>query len=275
MLAGIGIDSFGQGGTTVAPVHDVFTRDHNKARTPMAYAPVREADVHWSKRVWRVIDFRQKINHPFYYPLSPQNGRKSFMSTLWEAIQQGQLTVYNVTGTADDNFVEVIQFDQLINSLSKRDTIWVSNPNPPYNLEMKVIDKPFDPSKIQKIRIKEDWFFDKQRSVLDVRIIGICPILDDYDEQDNYRGDKPLFWIYFPEARNVFAQADVYNRGNDAKRITYDDLFAKRMFGSYIYKEQNVYDRKINEYALGLDALLEAERVKEEIFIKEHDLWEF
>ena len=29
---------------------------------------------------------------------------------------------------------------------------------------------------IIQYEIKEDWFFDKQRSVLDVRIIGISPI---------------------------------------------------------------------------------------------------
>jgi hypothetical protein len=46
------------------------------------------------------------------------------------------------------------------------------------------------------------------------------------------------------------------------------------MFGSYIYKETNVFDRIIDEYAQGIDALMESERIKEEIFLLEHDLWE-
>ena len=49
----------------------------------------------------------------------------------------------------------------------------------------------------------------------------------------------------------------------------------KRMFASTIVKEGNVYDRNINEYMIGLDALLEAERIKAEIFNIEHDLWEY
>ena len=47
------------------------------------------------------------------------------------------------------------------------------------------------------------------------------------------------------------------------------------MFGSTITKESGVMDRKINEYMIGLDALLEAEKIKTEIFNIEHDLWEY
>jgi len=110
---------------------------------------------------------------------------------------------------------------------------------------------------------------------MDVRILGLCPVKDDFDEDGIFRGYKPLFWIYFPEARPIFAKNEVFNRFNDAERRTYDDVFWKRMFGSYVYKEQNVYDRKIVDYAMGLDALLEAERVKNDLFKFEHDLWEY
>ena len=49
----------------------------------------------------------------------------------------------------------------------------------------------------------------------------------------------------------------------------------KRMFSSTIVKEGNVYNRKVSEYMVGLDALLEAEKIKAEIFNIEHDLWEY
>ena len=96
-------------------------------------------------------------------------------------------------------------------------------------------------------------------------------------ENGNYKGIQPLFWIYFPEARYVFANYDVFNRQNDAERRTFEDIFWKRMFNSYIYKESNVYDRQIIEYKenepLGL--LLEADRIKDDLFRMEHDLWHF
>jgi gliding motility associated protien GldN len=123
--------------------------------------------------------------------------------------------------------------------------------------------------------VKEDWFFDKQRSVMDVRIIGLCPIQEILDENGELKGMKPLFWVYFPECRKLFANNEVYNRWNDAERRTYEDVFFKRLFGSYIYKESNVYDRNIQQYAKGMDGLLEAERIKNDLFNIEHDLWEY
>ena len=130
---------------------------------------------------------------------------------------------------------------------------------------------------MKEIRLKEEWFFDKQRGVLDVRIIGIQPVADNIDRNTGeVRGKEPMFWVYFPEARNIFANVDVFNRHNDAERKTLDDIFWKRMFGSYIYKVENVYNRQIADYAMsGLDQMLEAERIKEDIFVMESDLWEY
>ena len=119
-------------------------------------------------------------------------------------------------------------------------------------------------------------FFDKQRSVMDVRILGLCPLLKVKDEKGEYKpGYQAMFWIYFPDARPIFAKTELYNPKNGAERRTFDDIFQKRYFQSYIIKEDNTYDRKISAYKTGLDALLEAEKIKEGIFSIEHDLWEF
>ena len=82
---------------------------------------------------------------------------------------------------------------------------------------------------------------------MDVRIIGLCPIDDRYDEDPEtgeFNGLKSLFWVYFPEVRKVLKDAEVFNhRKNDAARLTFDDIFHKRFFNSYIVKESNKYDR--------------------------------
>ncbi len=131
----------------------------------------------------------------------------------------------------------------------------------------------FDPNKVTRVRIKEDWYFDKKRSQMLFRILGICPVM--IKERNGEEYNEPLFWIYYPEARPVLAHAEVFNRFNDAARRTYDEIFMKRFFNSYIYKEVNVYDRRISEYAQGLDALLEAERIKNELLDFEQSLWQY
>jgi gliding motility associated protien GldN len=231
---------------------------------------LREADVMWSRRIWRKVDMREKINHVFYYPNSNIQGRKSLMQIIYEGVtQDGTITAY-----ADDNegdFTNVLTKAQVDGDLNTVDTLTVETPEG--TTETKIVQNKFDPAKVKEFKIKEDWFFDKQRSILECRIIGIAPRME--FEKDGEVRKKTLFWIYFPEARIVFANAETYNRQNDAERRTYEDIFWKRQFNSYIYKESNVYDRQILEYRQGMDELLEAERAKNDIFTFEHDLWEY
>jgi gliding motility associated protien GldN len=255
------------------PRDGVFDKISVVNRVPIPYTPMREADAFWTKRIWRIIDMREKINQPFYYPTTEINGRKSFMQVILKAIEEGSITAYE---GVDDEFLIPLTYQQFMAGMADTQRQTLTRTEPPYDQYDTIILKKFDPLAVMKIRLKEDWFFDKQRSVMDVRILGICPILDEYESDGvTLKGAKPLFWIYFPEARTVFAQAEVFNRFNDAARMSYDDLFYKRMFSSYVYKESNVYDRRISEYSKGMDALLESERIKNDIFLVEHDLWEY
>ena len=251
----------------------VYVKEHYPTRKVVPYTHLREADVMWATRIWRKLDLREKINHPLYYPTERIKDRRSLTQVIVEAVQEGSLTAYDVM---DDEFTLTLTKAEIEKKLMRIDTEYIENPDPPYDLQMTIIEEPFQPKTVKEYRLKEDWFFDKQRSVLDVRIIGICPVQDNIDPlTGEVRGSTPMFWIYFPEARNIFASAEVFNRSNDAERRTLEDIFWKRMFGSFIYKEKNVYDRQIQAYKQGIDQLLEAERIKQEIFYLEHDLWEY
>ena len=128
---------------------------------------------------------------------------------------------------------------------------------------------------MRKYELKEDWFFDRQRSVQEARIIGISPMVIKKDESGNQVGLTKLFWLYYPQARYVFANQVVFNRQNDAERRTYEDILWKRMFNSFIHKESNVYNRALYDYTSGVAYQLESERIKNELFLVEHDLWSF
>jgi hypothetical protein len=156
------------------------------------------------------------------------------------------------------------------------DIVYDDNGNPKI-IPGKDSYKPRLTQEIVKYDIKEEWFFDKERSVLDVRILGIAPVVQERDPANGRitGKEKRLFWIYFPECRPVFSRYFVFNQKNDAMRMSFDDIFWKRQFSSYITKENNVYDREINDIKLGVDALLESERIKELIFTFEQDVWHF
>lgn len=255
----------------------LFPKENTPNRKPISYTSLREADVMWSKRVWRVIDLREKMNLPLYYPDSPILDRKSLFDAIKTAALQANPTITCFDNAAtDDEFRFDMTQTEVLNKLISYDTALVPNLENSDLEEKTPVKKEITSAEVWKYWIKEDWFYDKQRSVMDVRIIGLCPLIEKRSESGEHLGaDKPLFWIYFPEARPVFANTEVFMRHNDAERRTLDDVFWKRMFSSYIRKESNVYDRGIYDYKVGLDQLLESERVKNDIFVYEHDLWHF
>jgi gliding motility associated protien GldN len=253
-------------------------RDGEKERMIQPYQHVREADVMWSTKIERIIDLREKMNQVFYYPLLPINDRQNLIDVLMQAIDEGTITAYG-NATNDDEFQSPMSPSEVeMIGIMQGEKMSVEERFDPDTQEyyLDTTFNIFERHEVKKYRIKEEWFFDKQRSVMEVRIIGICPVIDRKNEDGVYTGETSLFWVYFPEARKILSKSEVFNhRKNDAARLTYDDIFHKRFFSSRIVKESNKYDRKISEYKEGIDALLEAEKIKEEIFNIEHDLWEY
>jgi gliding motility associated protien GldN len=275
---------------TTEEMNSVYKKEKHHNKRVQQYAPLRQADVMWSRKIWREIDLRQKINHPFYYPENDGvahtiEDRKSLIDVIYSAILEGSITAYGNAAMDDEFREEMSQEDIKKIGGAKEELIevidWdaVAEGADPEDAKTTRVNKTaFDRNSVKKWRLKEEWFFDKQRSVMDVRIIGMAPLQEDRDEVNGQLLGtfSPLFWVYFPEAREILINAEVFNLvKNNAERRTYDDIFWKRMFGSTIVKESSVMDRKINEYMVGLDALLEAERIKTEIFNIEHDLWEY
>jgi len=275
---------------TTEEMNSVYKKEKHHNKRVQKYAPLRQADVMWSRKIWREIDLRQKINHPFYYPENDGVGhtiqdRKSLIDVIYSAIQEGSITAYD-NAAMDDEFREEMSQDAIKKIGGAKEELvevidWdaVAEGADPEDAKVNsVVKTAFNRNSVKKWRLKEEWFFDKQRSVMDVRIIGLAPLQEDRDEVNGQilGTFSPLFWVYFPEAREILINAEVFNLvKNNAERRTYDDIFWKRMFGSTITKESSVMDRKINEYMVGLDALLEAERIKTEIFNIEHDFWEY
>ncbi|KKK50758.1 hypothetical protein LCGC14_3121810, partial [marine sediment metagenome] len=154
------------------------------------------------------------------------------------------------------------------------------------DIKMVFTGAPIDFTKINRIMIKEKWFFDRRYSSFQVRIIGMCPMMVSMREEEDpvtfeirKTGEitrEPLFWVYYPEIRYYLAKQEAFNPMNDAQRVSYDDLLTQRRFSSWIYKVSNVQENRfITDYSTGMDAMFEAERIKYELFEFEHDLWEY
>jgi len=247
------------------PLDGVYERKIIEETPPLKYDDIREADVFWEKRIWRVLDVREKMNKPFVYPEDP------FINIILDAAKEEKIKLYS---TIDDKFTEALDKNEASTIGVSVDTIITFDPET-FEEQMKVVRNELNWEDIKRFRIKEVWFFDEETSTMQVRILGIAPLREVYDGQGNFKYEQPMFWAYYPELRDVLARKTTFNPLNDAARMSWEDIFEMRYFSSYIYKESNVYDRRIEDYMTGVDILLEADKIKNEIFNFEHDLWSF
>jgi gliding motility associated protien GldN len=257
----------------------VYKKEHIFNKKPIAYPNVREADIMWSKVVWRMIDLREKINQPLYYPTKMIGDRMNLIDLLLQSIKDGGLQAYSAPLDDPNEFKEPISYDQIMATFDAKDKkIAVLNVTTGLTDTTSIAGEARTDEVLQ-ILVKEMWFFDRKRSVLDVRIIGICPIRVYFEPEDTNKEriqKKKLFWVKYPEARPFLAQKEVFNVFNDSEMRSFDEIFYKRFFSGFIVQESNVYNNRIVEdYTLGVESLQEAERIENMIFQFEHDLWEY
>ena len=191
----------------------------------VAYPEVREADILWKKRVWREIDFRQKMNLVFYYPRDSHQNWRRFMDVIMDALKEGRCQAYVVTVTGELN--KPLPYTKLMNGLNttRYQSIYDDYGN---KIGDTAISIAFNPESVTRLRIMEDWYFDAHRSQMMVRIEAICPVTM-RDINDSVQMPNELFWIPFDDnTRSVLAEAPVYNQGRKRVRPQHSGLRHRR-----------------------------------------------
>jgi len=255
------------------PMEDIFIDDIVKRTLVeegrfLEYAPIREADIAWEKRIWRVIDTREKMNLYFRYENGP------FFTILREMATNGDITLFK-----EEDFSAAYTLEEVEKLVNKIDTISTFDYDT-YEEKIEVVRNEINWEDINQYRVKEMWYFDEQESKLKVRILGIAPMYTESSEELETGFTRPLFWVYYPEARESLSKQRVFNDNNDIAPRSWYDVFEDRSFASFITKKSNSLDLRIKDIydgyeRAGIDRLLESEKIKAELFNFEHDLWEY
>ncbi len=252
---------------------------------PLEYGYVDDRDILWSKTIWETIDLDERVNFPLYYPtdtIDIGSDRRSLYDVLIKNIKNGRLAdVY-----ADSYFTEKRAFSDLTATLQKVDTTDYGYEQINAGEELSpeyVIRRELTAADIEEYHIKGIWYFDKRQGELKYRLLGIAPVAPDVNFIDDESMDPSdakveLFWVWYPDARQVLHEAKVFNQRNSAQPISFDMLLNSRRFGAIIYREDNVHgDRKVTDYIAdnALFQLLEAKRINEVIRDREQDMWSY
>jgi gliding motility associated protien GldN len=248
---------------------------------PLAYGYVHDRDVLMGKTTWEIIDLSEKINFALYFPIDTANigsDRRSLYDVLTKAMRNGEITeVYT-----DSYFNTKKSLQDIQGSLTRIDT--TDSGREQINAGSQISDEfilrqDLTAQDVSQYKIKGYWYFDKRQSELKYRLLGICPVTPDvYTMNSDEKDYIELFWVFFPDARDVLHKAKAFNDKNSAMPISFDQILNSRRFNSVIYKEENIYgDRAIDEYMKdnAQSQLLESERVKEKIRNFEQDMWNY
>jgi gliding motility associated protien GldN len=251
---------------------------------PLEYGYVDDRDILWSKVVWEYIDLNERINLPLYYPVDTTNvaaDRRSLFDTLLKGIKNDDITeVYD-----DSYFTAKLTKAEINRKLFRIDTTDAGFDE--LNAGSESIDEYIDKinltsQDIEGFKIKGLWYFDKRQGELKYRLLALAPIAPDVQtmgrEDIDITEQLPLFWVWFPDARNLLHEMKVFNPKNSAFPITFDHILNARRFNSIIYKEENIHgDREVSQYVRGnsLFQVIESNKIKDQIRDKELDMWNY
>ncbi|PKG49800.1 MULTISPECIES: type IX secretion system ring subunit PorN/GldN [Olleya] len=251
---------------------------------PLEYGYVDDRDIMFAKMTWEKVILDERVNFPLYYPVDTNNigsERRSLFDVLTKAIDEGKIeNVYNdsyFTGRRTKS--ELAQIRTAVDTMDiGYDQLNADGYVDPEYITTTTISS-YD---VSAYLIKGLWYFDKRQGELKYRLLGLAPAAPDVNYvNSNDEANKepiPLFWIFFPDARDVLHEAKAFNAKNSAMPFSFDHILNSRRFNSVIYKEENVFgDRKVEEYVAenALMQLMESERIKEKIRNFELDMWSY
>ncbi len=214
------------------PLEDGFYQANSmEDAVPFAYPEVNKKNIRFYKRVWRDIDLKDEKNNLLAVP------GNSLIEVVMKAIEKGKLSLYSPD---DDSFKGRLSAQEGMARFA--DSVLVPIFDGEGNqIDSKMALNEFDPARVTKFRVKEDIFFDKQRSRLETRIIGVAPLMNiaTSAELAESVGATPAFWLYFPQLRYSLIQVDISDPDKGLYDMTMDDFFVQNKFASTIVRESS------------------------------------
>lgn len=248
---------------------------------PLEYGYVDDRDILYATMIWEKVVLDERINFPMYYPIDTNNigkDRRSLFDVLMRSVKNGDIeNIYDDSYFTTKRTLKDIEASMVLVDTTE---LGIEQFNAGETISPEYISKrEISAADVREYHIKGMYYFDKRLGELKYRLLGIAPVVPDVNFIDEDEPDLvPLFWVFFPDARDVLHHAKAFNGKNSAIPISFDHLLNSRRFNGYIFREKNVQgNRAITEYITdnALMQLLESDRIKERIRDFEQDMWTY
>ena len=216
-----------------------------RAQTLYQNGEPSEADIPWTRGIYRQIDLTQGKNMPLYYPEEIIDGQENLFRILLGLVATNKIKVYEYldgreifTEEYEVKVEEMLERFHILYELktgrtAKRNTYIIEESDVPCN-------------EVLSYYVKEKWIFDQRSSTCYPVIEAICPVLHRVGDFGGEAVRYPMFWARYDDIRPYLSQHYIItDNQNNIRNYTYDDFFKLRMFDGEIYKTQNLQNMSL------------------------------
>ncbi len=259
--------------------------------------PVHESQVMYKRMLWWRMDLKEKINLPFY----SQNGE--LPRILISAVKAGLLFPYEndslTRRMSKEKFLENLKLPEEGGGLTEEEKAMGFGDDTSSDWGADTSDwgggesttggeqQPaaaataleFNPRDFSIFEIREDWFFDRNRSRMYHDIQAFTMLLPADKNPALY--EKPIASFRYKDLVQLFRsmpdEAVWYNTQNMAEHRNMADAFELRLFSAALIKYSNPKDARIVEIyeKSRKEGILASQRLEYELVDFENQLWEY
>ncbi|MBB6275096.1 type IX secretion system ring subunit PorN/GldN [Porphyromonas circumdentaria] len=227
----------------------------------------------WKRIIYRELSLDSAANTALYYPPRPTQEEQNLFSTIFKLLAKGAIKAYDYV---DGYEIFDAQHElKLGDFLDRFGILYTENSNAQEAERYTIAPADIPSDLVKSYFIKEEYYFDPIRGIIDTRVLALCPILfETGDLEETLR--LPLFWVTYESIRPYLSTLPVMlSDVNNAMQSTMDNYFRMRLYKGEIYKTRNRLGRALVQYCPTPDSLQkERMRIEQELASFEKALWQ-
>ena len=222
--------------------------------------PIDVENIEWQRDVYRELHLMKDENAGLYSPAEPTENQKGLFTTLFNLAITKKISVYRYNIDNNEVFNETTRAD--IRNILTNQNIYFQEQNG--NI---FVDKSDNPAQQVTIYyIKEGIYYDITNSTFHAKVLAICPVL--IQEEENGIKRYPLFWVLYKDLEPYIKSLPVIpNYGNKAMVMPMTDYFTLNKYKGDIYKVSNPFGQTLRQ-TVDSDSAYTVEQQREELELK-------
>ncbi|MBP7496840.1 MAG: hypothetical protein KA792_04165 [Bacteroidales bacterium] len=161
--------------------------------------------------------------------------REALVNGLINLAYSGQVNVYD-----EEN--RLLTNEQVLAIGNEPTLLKTQTPNPPYNDTIILVENQLNRQLITKLRFLEEWYIDQQTLQIAKKVVGLSPLIEEYFEDNTFKGFKTLFNIYYDDK---YPYVLLNKQAQKTKILPADTLLSQ---DTTLQAENMIYDSLSNKF---------------------------